>query len=101
MADAEKTWHEFSVRFRELGVHEDGSPRGRSYFEDEVEEELERLGIGEVVGGGTWLDGSGCHFDVVVSDPVAGLRVLREALRRLGAPPSTRIFGDAGEELPL
>jgi hypothetical protein len=98
MADTENDgWPEFSVRFRELGVHEDGEPRGRSYYEDEIDEELQRLDLGEVVGGGTWLDGSGCDMHVAVRDPDAGLRVIRDVLRRLGAPPSTRIVGDAGE----
>ncbi len=46
---------------------------------------------------GNWLDGSGCELHVEVSDPVAGLRVIREVLRRLNAPASTRIVGDAGE----
>jgi hypothetical protein len=98
MADDEgEGWPEFAVRFRELGIHEGGEPRGRSYYEDELEEELERLGLGEVVGGGTWLDGRGCDIHVAVRDPEAGLRLIREVLQRLGAPPSTRIVGDAGE----
>jgi hypothetical protein len=84
---------EFSVIFRELG--EDVS--GRSYYEDELDEELERLGLGQVVGGGTWLDGSGCDIDIEVRDPEAGLRVIREVLRRLDAPPSTRIRGGGVE----
>ena len=96
MAKTERTWHEFSVLFRELGPH----AGGRSYYEDELEEELERLGIGEIVGAGTWMDGSGCDIDVAVSDPVAGLRVIRDVLQRLNAPASTRIFGESGE-LPL
>lgn len=95
MAEAERTWHEFSVLFSELGPH----AGGRSYYEDELEE-LEQLEIGEIVGAGTWMDGSGCDIDIAVSDPVAGLRVIREVLRRLHAPASTRIFGESGE-LPL
>jgi hypothetical protein len=91
--DEDEGWPEFSVFFRELGEH----AGGRSYYEDELEEELERLGLGEVVGGGTWLDGSGCDIHVAVRDPVAGLRVIREVLRRLNAPPSTRIRGDGAE----
>jgi hypothetical protein len=55
------------------------------------------LGLGEVVGGGTWLDGSECDIHVAVSDPEAGLWVIREVLRRLNAPASTRIRGDSGE----
>jgi hypothetical protein len=97
MADAEPNWREFMVLFSDLGVHEDGNPRGRSYYEDELEEELERLGLGEVVGGGTWMDGSGCNMTVEVSDPQAGLRVIREVLRRLAAPASTRIVRTSGE----
>lgn len=93
MAEDDRTWHEFSVLFRELGPH----AGGRSYYEDELEEELQRLGIGEVVGGGTWMDGSGCDMDVNVSDPVAGLAVIRQVLQRLNAPSSTRICGDSGE----
>jgi hypothetical protein len=97
MGDSEATWQEFTVLFRDLGVHEDGSPRGRSYYEDELGEELERLGLGGVAGGGTWMDGSGCDMTVEVSDPTAGLRVIRDVLRRLGAPASTRIVGESGE----
>jgi hypothetical protein len=96
MTDAgaeDKGWPEFSVIFRELGAH----AGGRSYYEDELDEELHRLNLGEVVGGGTWMDGSGCDMHVEVRDPVAGLRVIREVLQRLNAPASTRIRGDAGE----
>jgi hypothetical protein len=93
MAEGEDVWPEFSVLFRELGSH----AGGRSYYEDELDDELQRLGIGEVVGGGTWLDGRGCDMQIVVRDPVAGLRVIRDVLRRLNAPASTRILGDAGE----
>jgi hypothetical protein len=91
--DKDKGWPEFSILFRELGVH----AGGRSYYEDELEEELERLKLGEVVGGGTWMDGSGCDIHVAVSDPEAGLQVIREILRRLNAPASTRIRGESGE----
>ncbi len=94
MADDEDGgWLEFSVFFRELGEH----AGGRSYYEDELEEELERLGLGEVVGGGTWMDGSGCDIHIAVRDSEAGLRVIREVLRRLNAPPSTRIRGNGME----
>jgi hypothetical protein len=93
MAEAERTWHDFSVVFRELGDHVDG----RSAYEDDLQGELQRLGIGEVLGGGTWLDGTGCDIDIRVSNPVAGLRAIREVLRELAAPISTRIIGDAGE----
>jgi hypothetical protein len=93
MSEEEPAWHDFSILFRELGAH----AGGRSYYEDELEEELERLGLGEVVGGGTWMDGSGCDIGVVVSDSEAGLRVIRDVLRRLHAPESTRIVGDSGE----
>jgi hypothetical protein len=94
MADKEDNlWQELSIHFRELGDH----CNGRSYYEDEIEEELERLDLGEVVGAGTWLNGSGCHIDVEVRDPVAALRVIREILQRLKAPASTRILGDDGE----
>ena len=91
--DGDQGWPEFSVLFRELGDH----AGGRSYYEDELDEELQRLDLGEVVGGGTWMDGSGCDMHVAVRDPVAGLRVIREVLQRLNAPASTRISGDAGE----
>lgn len=88
---------QFTVRFFELGKHEDGGPRGRSYYDDEIDEELQRLGLGEVVGGGMWLDGSGCDIHIVVRAPEAALRVIREVLRRLGAPASTSICGATGE----
>jgi hypothetical protein len=91
--DKDEGWPEFSVFFRELGAH----AGGRSYYEDELEEELERLNLGEVLGGGTWLDGSGCDIHIAVREREAGLRVIREVLRRLNAPPSTRIQGDGVE----
>jgi hypothetical protein len=97
MAEQEPVWHDFTILVRELGVHEDGAPRGRSYFEDELEEELEGQGLGEVTGGGSWMDGSGCDIQVIVSDPEAGLLLIRDVLRRLGAPESTRILGETGE----
>jgi hypothetical protein len=95
-ADEDDELPEFSVFFRELGSH----AGGRSYYEDELEEELERRGLGEVVGGGTWMDGSGCDIHVVVRDAKTGLAVIREVLRRLNAPSSTRILGD-GVEFPV
>lgn len=91
--DGNETWREYSIYFREPGSH----AGGRSYYEDDLEEELERLGLGVVVGGGTWLDGSGCDIQVSVRDPEAGLRVIRDVLRRLNAPTSTRIQADHGE----
>jgi hypothetical protein len=94
--DDDDGWTEFSVFFRELGSH----AGGRSFYEDPLEEELERLGLGEVVGGGTWLDGRGCDIHIAVQDAAEGLRVIREVLRGLNAPPSTRIRGD-GIDLPL
>jgi hypothetical protein len=97
MADEKPLWQEFMIVFRDLGVHPGGTPRGRSYYEDEIEEELERLGIGEVVGGGTWMDGSGCNISVEVSDPEAGLSLIREVLRRLDAPASTKIHCESKE----
>jgi hypothetical protein len=70
---------------------------GGGSYEDELEEELERLGLGEVVGGGTWMGGSGCDIHVRVRDPETGLRAIPEVLRRFEAPASTRIRGDADE----
>jgi hypothetical protein len=93
MTEAEQTWHNFAVVFLELGDHVDG----RSAYEDDLHGELRRLGIGEVLGGGTWLDGSGCDIDIRVSDPVAGLRAIRVVLQELVAPFSTRVIGDASE----
>jgi hypothetical protein len=43
------------------------------------------------------MDGSGCDIHIAVRDTEAGLRVIRDVLRRLNAPPSTRISGDASE----
>ncbi len=97
MSEREPVWHDFTILFRELGVYEGGARRGRSYFEDELEEELEAKGLGEVTGGGSWMDGSGCDIQVSVSDAEAALRLIRDVLRRLGAPDSTRILGETGE----
>jgi hypothetical protein len=89
----DRSWPEVTIFFRELGEH----ASGRSYYEDELEDELERLGLGEVVGGGTWLDGRGCDIQVQIRDQNAGLRLIRDVLKRLNAPGSTRIRGDFGE----
>lgn len=85
--------HEFRIHFRELGEH----AGGRSFYEDELDDELERLGLGEVIGGGTSLIGGGCDLEVSVWDAREGLRVIREVLARLNAPESTVIHGDDGE----
>jgi hypothetical protein len=98
MAKAKPTWHNFAVVFRELGEFVDG----RAAYEDDLQGELRRLGIGEVLGGGSSLDdddedGEACDIDIQVTDPVAGLRAIRVVLQDIGAPFSTRIIGDDGE----
>jgi hypothetical protein len=90
-------WREFAIFSRDLG----SDAGGRGYHEDDLEEELERLGLGEVVDGGTWMDGSEFGIQVAVRDPQAGLRVIREVLLRRNAPGSTRIRSDDGESFSI
>jgi hypothetical protein len=77
--------HSLTVLFRP-GMY----PADRHAIEDELEEALGDLG--EISGGGTAVDLSECDIAVEVTDLEAGLRVLREVLRRLEVPESTVIL---------
>lgn len=71
--------------------------RGRKY-EDQLAAALERHGVGEITGGGSQLgelrpDGTRpiewVGIDVELTDAARGLAVVKEELKRLGAPPGT------------
>ena len=76
-------------------------------FEDPLNEALSVAGLGEVAGGGSQL-GEGdtivyCGLDVFVSNRDIGLQIIRDVLRRLGAPEGTKIeeFLPVWSEFPL
>jgi hypothetical protein len=68
--------------------------RGEKYQEP-LAEAVRAAGLGKVVGGGQQLgDGNTvvyCGVDVILSERVRGLELLREVLPRLGAPVGTVI----------
>lgn len=73
--------------------------RGDKY-EDPIIDELERLGLGEVTGGGTGMgeelpDGrreiQSCGIDVETTNADAARAALRELLPKLGCPPGTQL----------
>ncbi len=81
----------FYIRIAESLLPEE---RGLRY-EDPLIEALSEAGLGRVTGGGQQL-GEGnsvvyCGMDVVVSERVRGLALLREVLCDNGAPPGTVI----------
>jgi hypothetical protein len=64
-------------------------------FEDPLDDALTSANVGRVSGGGSQL-GEGatveyCGIDVVVRDRQRGLNVVRETMRKLGAPAGTAI----------
>ena len=76
-------------------------------FEDPLQAALEKEKLGEVTGGGSQM-GEGktvefCGLDVEVTDRDRGLRLIREVMRRLNAPPGTVIeeYLPSFRELPL
>ena len=73
--------------------------RGDKY-EDPIIDELERLNLGEVTGGGTGMGDEGpdgrrqiesCGIDVETGNPDATRAALRELLPKLGCPPGTQL----------
>jgi hypothetical protein len=92
---AEEAWDQglffFYIRIPEPLLPAD---RGMKY-EDPLADVLRAAQLGEVTGGGQQL-GEGnsivyCGVDVILSERVRGLEVLREALFQLGAPSNTVI----------
>ena len=68
--------------------------RGEKY-EEPLAESLQEAGLGRITGGGQQL-GEGktiayCGLDIVLSERVRGLELLRRVLHRTGAPPGTVI----------
>lgn len=68
---------------------------GRNFDRDEIEEALDdaltEAELGEVTGGGAFLDGSGCDITVDVNDAARGLEVVRQVLVEMQVPSSTTI----------
>ena len=73
--------------------------RGDKY-EDPIIDELERLGLGEVTGGGTGMGDEGpdgrreiqsCGIDIETNDVDATRTALRELLPKLGCPQGTQL----------
>lgn len=73
--------------------------RGDKY-EDPIIDELERLGLGEVTGGGTGMGNEGpdgrreiqsCGIDIETGDLNASRAALRELLPKLGCPQGTQL----------
>ncbi len=64
---------------------------GRSAVEDEVDEDLEETGLGEVTGGGSGIYGVNIDIEVEDEDFEAALNLIRETLRRIEVPKSTVI----------
>ncbi len=83
--------HFFYVR-----IPEDIGPLDRGdRYEDPLQEALTVAGVGEVTGGGSQL-GEGksveyCGIDIVATDRVRALALIRDTMQRLGAPSSTVI----------
>jgi hypothetical protein len=96
-----------------LGIAEGARERGRFFFyvripgdiqpmergdrfEDPLQAALDAEDLGEVSGGGSQLAGRGkeiefCGLDVEVTDREKGLQLIRDVMRRLGAPSGTVI----------
>ena len=82
--------------------------RGEKY-EDPIIDELERLGLGEVTGGGTGMGDEGpdgrreiqsCGIDVETINVEAARVALRDLLPNLGCPAGTRLeYMDQDREL--
>jgi hypothetical protein len=80
--------------------------RGDKY-EDSIIDELERLGLGEVTGGGTGMGDEGldgrrevqsCGIDVETTDVEATRAALRELLPKLGCQPGTQLQYNVAEQ---
>ena len=80
--------------------------RGDKY-EDPIIDELERLGLGEVTGGGTGMgderpDGrreiQSCGIDVETTSVDEARSALRGLLPRLGCPPGTQLHYSVAEQ---
>ena len=76
-------------------------------FEDPLQAALDKEDLGEVTGGGSQM-GEGksvqfCGLDIEVTDRDRGLRLIRDVMRRLGAPHGTVIeeYLPIFRELPL
>lgn len=92
---AQRVWDRGEFFFY-VRIPEPLMPAGRGEkYEEPLAEVLRVEGLGKVNGGGQQL-GPGntvvyCGVDVIVSERVRGLAVLREVLTRLGAPAGTVI----------
>ena len=73
---------------------EDWRVSSSAEIEEPLDEMLMAADVGEIVSGGVGPDG--VFFNVEVEDAATGLPFVREALRRLEVPESTRILGPGG-----
>jgi hypothetical protein len=73
---------------------EDWRVSSSAEIEEPLDEMLIAAGVGEIISGG--VGPTGVFFVVEVEDAATGLPVVREALRRLRVPESTRIEGLGG-----
>jgi hypothetical protein len=102
-AAAQRGEHFFYVR-----IPESIGPvvRGERY-EDPLDDALSVNALGRVTGGGSQLGENNtiayCGIDVVVSDRKRGLALIRNTLRRLGAPRGTLIeaYLPSYQEIPV
>src|SRR5262245_45913487 len=86
--DEELTYpHSLTVLFRPAM-----SPMDRGYFEDELEEVLEAQELGEIIGGGTAMNGAFCDISIDVANLADGIETIRQVLRRCKAPETTVII---------
>jgi hypothetical protein len=74
-------------------------PADRHAIEDELEEVFAEDDLGEINGGGTAVDLSYCDMDITVTDLDAGLRVIREVLKRHEVPPTSVIIHHGAERV--
>jgi len=77
-------------------------PLDRHDIEDEIGEALEAEGVGEVTGGGGFVeppeDGPACNIDIDATDVDRAVAVIRAVLRRLKVDPRTEVVVTEPEE---
>jgi hypothetical protein len=78
-----------------VNVPEALSPTARyKKYEEPIDAELAKRGVGRVTGGGTKLIGDRvehCYIDIAVTDAEGRVQLVKDLLRALGAPRGTTI----------
>jgi hypothetical protein len=74
-------------------------PFDRQWFEEQLEESFAEEGLGQVLGGGTALDGSSSDIALEINQRERGLAVVLALLRREQAPRDTRIVEQGAEDV--